>query len=140
MLSINETDLGTPLPIKVTKRVTLSVDGRDVTVPAGTSVLRAASEAGIEIPKLCATELLDAFGSCRLCLVQIEGMKGYPASCTTPVAAGMKVTTQNAKLGAIRRGVMELYLSDYPVDEAHADVAAQSELMKMAAAVGVTEV
>src|SRR5690349_4928251 len=108
MLSINETDLGTPLPIQVTKKVTLTVDGHEVHVPAGTSVLRAASEAGIQIPKLCATEMLEAFGSCRLCLVQIEGMKGYPASCTTPVAQGMKVTTQNAKLADIRRGVMEL--------------------------------
>ena len=139
MLSIVELDFGTPKSA-AKQSVTLSIDGREVSAPAGTSVLRAASEAGIEIPKLCATELLDAFGSCRLCLVQIEGMKGYPASCTTPVAAGMKVTTQNAKLGEIRRGVMELYLSDYPLDEAHGDVAAQTELMKAAAAVGVGEV
>jgi len=139
MLSIVELDFGTPKSASK-QAVTLSIDGRDVTVPVGTSVLRAASEAGIEIPKLCATELLEAFGSCRLCLVQIEGMKGYPASCTTPVAAGMKVTTHSPKLGDVRRGVMELYLSDYPVDEAHADVAAQSELMKMAAVVGVHEV
>ncbi len=139
MLSIVELDLGTPKS-EAKQSVALSIDGREISVPVGTSVLRAASEAGIEIPKLCATELLDAFGSCRLCLVQIEGMKGYPASCTTPVAQGMKVTTQNAKLGEIRRGVMELYLSDYPLDEAHADVAAHSELMKMAALVGVSEV
>ena len=139
MLSIVELDFGTPQSASK-QMVTLSIDGREVIVPAGTSVLRAASEAGIEIPKLCATELLDAFGSCRLCLVQIEGMKGYPASCTTPVAQGMKVTTQNAKLGEIRRGVMELYLSDYPLDEAHADVAAHSEMMKMVEAVGVHEV
>ena len=115
MLSIVELDFGTPKSASK-QAVTLSIDGRDVTVPAGTSVLRAASEAGIEIPKLCATELLDAFGSCRLCLVQIDGMKGYPASCTTPVADGMKVTTQNAKLAEIRRGVMELYISDHPLD------------------------
>ena len=112
MLSINETDFGTPIPIPITKKVKVFVDGREVSVPAGTSVLRAASEAGIQIPKLCATEMLDAFGSCRLCLVQIEGMRGYPASCTTPVADGMKVTTQSAQLGKLRRGVMELYLSD----------------------------
>ena len=60
-------------------------------MPAGTSVMRAAALAGTQIPKLCATDQLEAFGSCRLCLVQIEGMKGYPASCTTPVAEGMKV-------------------------------------------------
>src|SRR5215469_16251453 len=111
MLSINETDLGTPLPIQVGKRVKLTIDGQEISVRAGTSVLRAASEAGIEIPKLCATQMLEAFGSCRLCLVQIDGMKGYPASCTTPVAPGMRVTTQNPKLAQLRRGVMELYIS-----------------------------
>ena len=94
MRSIVETDLGTPKSPS-TQQVTLTIDGHDITVPAGTSVLRAAAEIGIQIPKLCATELLDAFGSCRVCLVQIEGMKGFPASCTTPVAAGMKVKTQN---------------------------------------------
>ena len=140
MLSINETDLGTPLAIQVTKKVTLTVDGREVHVPAGTSVLRAASEAGIQIPKLCATEMLEAFGSCRLCLVQIEGMKGYPASCTTPVAQGMKVTTQNAKLADIRRGVMELYLSDHPLNNFTSPTAGHSEIEKMAGLVGVREV
>ena len=103
-------------------------------------MLRAASEIGIQIPKLCATELLDAFGSCRLCLVQIEGMKGYPASCTTPVAAGMKVTTQNAKLADIRRGVMELYISDHPLDCLTCPANGHCELQDMAGAVGLREV
>src|SRR5678809_217761 len=143
MLSINETDLGTPSPIhpiKVAKRVTLNIDGREVSVPAGTSVLRAASEAGIQIPKLCATEMLEAFGSCRLCLVQIEGMKGYPASCTTPVTQGMKVTTQNPKLADIRRGVMELYLSDHPLNSLLSPTGGLSEMERMAGMVGVREV
>ena len=83
MRSIAESDLGTPKS-KSTETIALTIDGVDVCVPGGTSVLRAASEAGITIPKLCATELLDAFGSYRLCLVEIEGMRGYPASCTTP--------------------------------------------------------
>src|SRR5690349_1470236 len=138
MLSINETDLGTPLPIKIKKHVALTIDGTEVRVPEGTSVLRAAASAGIAIPKLCATEMLDAFGSCRLCLVQIEGMKGYPASCTTPVAAGMRVTTHNAELGDLRRGVMELYLSDYPRERLESGFG--TEMERMAAAVGVTEV
>src|SRR4051794_12311 len=116
MLSINEIDFGTPLPIKPKKKVTLTIDGVETTVPEGTSVLRAAAAVGISIPKLCATDMLDAFGSCRLCLVQIEGVKGFPASCTTPAASGMKVTTQNAKLGELRRGVMELYLSDHRLE------------------------
>src|SRR6202012_4446248 len=111
MLSIVEHDHGTPERASQ-NLVTLTIDGREVTVPEGTSVMRAASLSDIKIPKLCATENLEAFGSCRLCLVQIEGMKGLPASCTTPVAQGMKVTTQNKQIADIRRNVMELYISD----------------------------
>ena len=69
-----------------------------VTVPAGTSVMRAAMESGVKIPKLCATDSLEAFGSCRLCLVEIEGRRGTPASCTTLVEPGMKVKTQSPQL------------------------------------------
>ena len=98
MQSIVEQDLGTPQRFSA-KTLTLSIDGREVTVPEGTSVMRAAALSEVKIPKLCATDQLDAFGSCRLCLVQIEGMKGLPASCTTPVAQGMKVTTQNNPTG-----------------------------------------
>jgi formate dehydrogenase major subunit len=135
MLSIDESDFGTPLPIRTKRRVTLTIDGREATVPEGTSVLRAAATLGIGVPKLCATEMLDAFGSCRLCLVQIDGMKGYPASCTTPVADGMSVTTQNAKLGELRRGVMELYLSDHRLTEGFG-----TEMERMVEAVGLGEV
>src|SRR5215469_17490009 len=113
MQSISEKDLGTPAS-QATKLVTLTIDDREVIVPEGTSVMRAAALAGVSIPKLCATDQLDAFGSCRLCLVQIEGMKGMPASCTTPVAPGMKVTTENRQIADIRRNVMELYISDHP--------------------------
>ena len=95
-------DLGTP-ESPAEKFLDLVVDGLPVSVPEGTSVLRAASEAGLSIPKLCATESLEAFGSCRLCLVQIEGRRGYPASCTTPVESGMVVRTQTDKLAKIRR-------------------------------------
>jgi formate dehydrogenase major subunit len=120
--------------------VALTIDGEEVRVPAGTSVLRAAAEIGIRIPKLCATELLDAFGSCRLCLVQIEGMRGFPASCTTPVEAGMKVTTESEKLGELRRGVMELYLSDHPLAAITAPPGGRTEIEEMAKAVGLTDV
>ena len=139
MRSIAESDLGTPKS-KSTETVALTIDGQDVRVPAGTSVLRAAAEIGITIPKLCATELLDAFGSCRLCLVQIEGMKGFPASCTTPVTAGMKVTTQSGKLGELRRGVMELYLSDHPLAAITAPQGGRTEIEEMAKAVGLDDV
>ncbi|WP_257388716.1 formate dehydrogenase subunit alpha [Tahibacter caeni] len=139
MLSIAENDLGTPPP-KTAAMVTLEIDGRPVTVAEGTSVLRAAAENGTAIPKLCATEMLDAFGSCRLCLVEIEGRRGYPASCTTPVAAGMKVKTQTPALGRLRRNVMELYISDHPLDCLTCPTNGHCELQDMAGAVGLREV
>ncbi|KGI79013.1 formate dehydrogenase subunit alpha [Oleiagrimonas soli] len=139
MLSIVEIDRGTPKATSK-KTVSLDIDGRTVTVPEGTSVMRAAAQAGIHIPKLCATEMVDAFGSCRLCLVEIEGRKGYPASCTTPVAEGMKVVTQNEKLGHLRRGVMELYISDHPLDCLTCPANGHCELQDMAGVVGLREV
>jgi formate dehydrogenase major subunit len=108
-------DFGTP-EAKSAEQVTLTIDGREVTVPAGTSVMRAAAEIGGDIPKLCATDNVKAYGSCRLCLVEIEGARGTPASCTTPVAPGMKVKTQTERLAKLRKGVMELYISDHPLD------------------------
>src|SRR5580698_9021094 len=139
MQSIVENDLGTPQRF-ADKTVTLTIDGQEVTVPAGTSVMRAASLSGSKIPKLCATDQLEAFGSCRLCLVQIEGMRGLPASCTTPVAQGMKVTTQNNQLADIRRGVMELYISDHPLDCLTCPANGHCELQDMAGVVGLREV
>jgi formate dehydrogenase major subunit len=138
MRSIADTDYGTPAihSLDALKLVRLEIDGVAVRVPAGTSVMRAATTHHIGIPRLCATDTLDAFGSCRLCLVQIEGMKGYPASCTTPVAEGMKVTTQNAKLAEIRRGVMELYVSDHPPDCTGCAPGGRCELQDMAAELG----
>src|SRR6185437_2522729 len=100
-----ETDYGTPAS-QASEQVTLTIDGQSVTVPAGTSIMRAAIEAGIDVPKLCATDSLEAFGSCRLCLVEIAGRAGTPASCTTPVAADMVVSTKSERLTQLRRGVM----------------------------------
>ncbi|MBL6752136.1 MAG: formate dehydrogenase subunit alpha [Nevskia sp.] len=139
MRSIAEHDLGTPAA-QSDAVVRLSIDGCEVSVPAGTSVMRAAALAGTAVPKLCATDGLEAFGSCRLCLVQIEGMKGYPASCTTLVAPGMKVTTQNPKLAELRRGVMELYISDHPLDCLTCPANGHCELQDMAGAVGLRQV
>ncbi|MEL3888902.1 formate dehydrogenase subunit alpha [Ferrovibrio sp. MS7] len=136
---IDEIDYGTPASASEAM-VTLSIDGVSVTVPEGTSVMRAAMQAGTQIPKLCATDMLDAFGSCRLCLVEIEGRAGTPASCTTPVAPGMKVTTQNDRLAKLRRGVMELYISDHPLDCLTCPANGNCELQDMAGAVGLREV
>ena len=132
-------DYGTPA-MESDTQVTLDIDGVSVTVPAGTSVMRAAAEAGIGVPKLCATDSLEPFGSCRLCLVEIEGRRGYPASCTTPVEPGMKVHTQSGKLGELRRGVMELYISDHPLDCLTCPTNGNCELQDMAGVVGLREV
>ncbi|WP_428698220.1 formate dehydrogenase subunit alpha [Stappia sp.] len=139
MTLIKETDFGTPAATSGTM-VTLTVDGFDVTVPEGTSVMRASVEAGIKIPKLCATDMVDAFGSCRLCLVEIEGRRGTPASCTTPVEPGMVVRTQTGRLKDIRRGVMELYISDHPLDCLTCAANGDCELQDMAGAVGLRDV
>jgi formate dehydrogenase major subunit len=139
MALIREADYGTPKRISETL-VTLEIDGKPVTVPAGTSVMRAAAEAGVEVPKLCASDNLEAFGSCRLCLVEVEGRRGTPASCTTPVEQGMKVKTQSPKLAKLRLGVMELYASDHPREMLHGTGNGQTEFQEMAAAVGLREV
>ncbi|MCX7899625.1 MAG: 2Fe-2S iron-sulfur cluster-binding protein, partial [Methylocystis sp.] len=139
MTLIKETDYGTPVS-KSEKMVTLTIDGTSVTVPEGTSIMRAAMEAGTEIPKLCATDSIKAFGSCRLCLVEIEGRNGTPASCTTPVAPGISVKTQTPRLAAIRRGVMELYISDHPLDCLTCAANGDCELQDMAGAVGLRDV
>lgn len=132
-------DLGTPAR-QGERLVTLTIDGQAISVPEGTSVMRAAAEAGINIPKLCATDNLEPFGSCRLCLVQIEGRRGYPASCTTPAEEGMVVLTETPRLHDLRRGVMELYISDHPLDCLTCPANGDCELQDMAGVVGLRNV
>ena len=134
-----QADFGTPEVLSETQ-VSLTIDGRDVTVPAGTSVMRAAKECGGSIPSLCATDSVAAFGSCRMCLVEIEGARGTPASCTTPVAEGMVVHTQTDKLARIRKSVMELYISDHPLDCLTCSANNDCELQDTAAEVGLRDV
>ncbi len=132
-------DFGTPASYAETQ-VTLTIDGRNVTVPAGTSLMRAAAELGTSIPKLCATDSVKSFGSCRLCLVEIDGRKGTPASCTTPAESGMVVHTQTPHLAKIRKGVMELYISDHPLDCLTCAANGDCELQDQAGAVGLRDV
>jgi len=134
-----QADFGTPA-VNSDTQVTCSIDGREVTVPAGTTVMRAAALTGGSIPKLCASDNLQQFGSCRLCLVEIDGMRGTPASCTTPVMPGMKVHTQTPRLEKLRRGVMELYISDHPLDCLTCSANNDCELQDQAAAVGLRDV
>ena len=133
-----ERDFGTPAR-DVHTAVSVVIDGHPCTVPTGTSVLRAATEAGIDVPRLCATDSLDAFGSCRVCVVAIDGVKGTPASCTTPCTDGMRVQTRTPLVDSVRQGVMELYLTDHPLDRA-ACGAHGCQLHDVAEQVGLTHV
>ncbi|HMP45014.1 MAG TPA: formate dehydrogenase subunit alpha [Sphingopyxis sp.] len=135
-----ETDHGTPPALATERNVTLTIDGETVILPEGTSIMRAASLSGTTIPKLCASDNLESFGSCRLCLVEIEGRAGYPASCTTPIAEGMVVRTQSERLQKLRRGVMELYISDHPLDCLTCAANGDCELQDQAGAVGLRDV
>jgi formate dehydrogenase major subunit len=139
MSLVQEIDYGTPARLSP-KQVSLTIDSFAVTVPEGTSIMRAAMMLGIKVPKLCAYDMVEAFGSCRLCLVEIEGRPGTPASCTTPVAPGMRVTTQNERLARLRRNVMELYISDHPLDCLTCAANGNCELQDMAGAVGLRAV
>ncbi|WP_416357730.1 formate dehydrogenase subunit alpha [Aureimonas phyllosphaerae] len=139
MSLVPETDYGTPAR-RAEKHVTLTIDGETVTVPAGTSLMRAAAEMGTKIPKLCATDSLEPFGSCRMCLVEVEGMRGTPASCTTLAADGMVVKTQTDRIAKLRRGVMELYISDHPLDCLTCSANGDCELQDTAGEVGLREV
>src|SRR6195952_4512727 len=139
MASLNSLDYGTPASVSE-KWIALEIDGMVVSVPANTSIMRAAIDAGVKVPKLCATDSLEPFGSCRLCLVEIDGRRGTPASCTTPVEAGMSVRTQSPRLAKLRKGVMELYISDHPLDCLTCSANGDCELQDMAGAVGLREV
>jgi formate dehydrogenase major subunit len=143
MTILKEHDLGTPAPAvdaDIAPKITLEIDGNPVSVDEGTSVMRAAALAGIDVPKLCATDSVKAFGSCRLCLVEIDGRRGTPASCTTPATDGMRVMTQTRRLERLRRGVMELYISDHPLDCLTCAANGDCELQDMAGAVGLRDV
>jgi formate dehydrogenase major subunit len=139
MSLLQELDTGTPIRTGEAT-VTLTIDGRQVSVPAGTSVMAAAALIDNPIPKLCATDSVEAFGSCRLCLIEIEGRRGTPASCTTPAEAGMIVRTKTPRLERLRRGVMELYISDHPLDCLTCSANNDCELQAQAGNVGLRDV
>ena len=141
MLKFREINLDHGTPKRESEEiVSLKIDGFDVTVPKGTSIMRAASQVDIKVPKLCATDSLEPFGSCRVCLVEIEGKRGFPASCTTPVEEGMVVHTQTPNLQKLRKGVMELYISDHPLDCLTCSANGNCELQDMAGVTGLRDV
>ena len=139
-----EKDYGTPAVRIDDERSTifvgLTIDAQQVSVPRGTSIMRAAALININVPKLCATDSIQAFGSCRLCLVEIEGRKGFSASCTTTVEEGLVVRTQTDQIAVLRRNVMELYISDHPLDCLTCAANGDCELQDVAGEVGLREV
>ncbi len=92
----------------------LKIDKLPVSVPEGTTVLRAAELAGVYVPSLCSHKELSPFGGCRLCTVEIEGARGYPLACSTLVADGMEVTTDTVALREMRQEILRLILSEHP--------------------------
>jgi len=97
-------------------QVTLTIDGKQVSVPKGTLVLDAAKKLGIDIPIFCYHEKMEPLGACRMCLVSIERAKGFPPACATPVAEGMVVTTKSEAVEKTRRGILEFLLINHPLD------------------------
>ena len=131
-------DLGTPEGEG--ERVSLVINGQRVEARSGDSILRAALQADIPIPKLCSTDSLEAFGSCRMCLVEVDGRKNPVSSCTEPVSEGLVVRTETQDLAQLRRGVMELYISDHPLDCLTCSANGDCELQDVAGQVGLREV
>src|SRR5690606_7351890 len=138
MYAYDYIDTGTP-ESTAKELLTLEIDGVSVTVPAGTSEIRAAPKHGNRHPKLIAASTVKAFRSWLICLLKIEGRKGYPASCTTTVAAGMKVRTQSEKLTQLRENVLELYVSDHPLECDTCPANGHCELQDVANTLGVTQ-
>lgn len=110
------------------KTITLTIDGQDVQVPAGTTILDAASKLGIKIPTLCYLEKISTTGACRVCAVHVEGVARPMTACNTPVKEGIKVTTQSPELEQIRKKTMELMLVNHPLDCPVCDAAGECDL------------
>ncbi|MGA3173557.1 MAG: formate dehydrogenase subunit alpha [Syntrophorhabdales bacterium] len=121
------------------KKVRLSIDGHPVSVPEGSVVLTAIQSAGAFVPTLCHDPALKPFGACRLCIVEIEGMRGLPTSCTTPVREGMIVRTETEEIRRVRRTIVELAIANHPADCLICEKSQQCELLKVARYVGARQ-
>jgi len=119
------------------KRIQLSIDGHAVRVPVGATVLDAIQQAGIFIPTLCHDPHLKPYGACRLCIVQIKGLRGLPTSCTTPAENGMEVVTHTEEIGSIRRTIVEMAIANHPEDCLTCHKSEDCELLKVARYLGV---
>ena len=122
----------------VEQRVTVTIDGFEITVPKGMLVIRAAELLGIQIPRFCDHPLLDPVGACRQCLVEVEGQAKPLASCTTTCTDGMKVRTQLSSRVAekAQAGVMEFLLINHPLDCPMCDKGGECPLQNQAMSTG----
>ena len=121
-------------------KITVTIDDRQVEVRAEATVLEAIKEAGIYIPTLCYHPSLTPYGGCRLCVVEIENMRGFPISCTTPAGDGMVVKTKTPQLLEFRRGILELIISEHPYACLTCPANGRCELETVAAYIGMKEV
>jgi NADH dehydrogenase/NADH:ubiquinone oxidoreductase subunit G len=119
--------------------VTVNIDGRPLKVAVGSNVLAAALEHGLYIPHLCHDPALTPWGGCRLCLVVVEGMRGFPAACTTTVAEGMTVRTYSPELDQLRRDTLDLILAEHPQNCLTCPKNQHCELQRVTAYLGATE-
>ncbi|RZD47681.1 MAG: hypothetical protein CXT68_03015 [Methanobacteriota archaeon] len=124
----------------MSEEFTMIIDGTMVVGQAGQTVMQVARDNDIKIPSLCDSPHLAAFGSCRMCIVEVEGMRGTPSSCTTPASSGMQVATTNDRLWDLRRGLTELYVSEHPLDCLTCTANGDCELQDVASEVGLREV
>jgi len=119
--------------------VTLTVDGKKLTVPAGTLLIEACKIRGIEVPSFCYYPNLSLQGACRMCLVEIEKMPKLQTACTTPVAEGMVVSTESDKIKQARKSMLELLLANHPLDCPVCDAGGECELQDMTFKYGAAE-
>jgi NADH dehydrogenase/NADH:ubiquinone oxidoreductase subunit G len=124
---------------KKTDTVSLTINGRQVGATKGATVLEAALSAGIYIPTLCYDPDLKPYGACRLCVVEIEGMRGLVSSCTTPATEGMVVHTETPRVDNSRRITMELIIANHHGDCLTCAVNQECELLKIAQYLGMEE-
>lgn len=117
----------------------LIINGRQVTSTSGITVLQAAQEASIYIPTLCADPDLEPHGGCRLCIIEIKGMRGMPTACTTTISDGMVINTETDAVNKARRSVIDLLIADHPMDCLTCVKNQRCELQEVAAYLGITE-
>ena len=94
--------------------ITISFDGQEIKTQPGKMLLEAAIESGVYVPYLCYHPGMKPFAACRMCVVSVEGQRGFPTACTTPVADGMKVQTASTEVNDLRRSVMEMIIAEHP--------------------------